>query len=305
MAFDLLYLGDEIGLQDSSKNLRVLWTRAILDRLGEIDDPIAFELLPKKSRWVANVAAKLLPGSVLEKLDWIVRRTNFIDRQLKSFLEDTANDDDEGGGGSRRRQVLVLGSGYDTRCLRYGDLPDLGFYCVDLPAVASNSGKIIDRYLRDRRSDDDERSPSSSSMTIPRAPTVVPLDLNDVGTRVPSILEALSGSGFVTDGSVPTLVVCEAVLFYLRPDAAQAVTGELFASLPSATTRYCLTDNLSKVGVVPGGGPEGPPPIAARSRCEAWLARNDKDLIDHDSIWGGAIHFVAAAAAGGERSSPP
>lgn len=27
VAFDVLYLGDEIGLQDSSKNLRVLWTR--------------------------------------------------------------------------------------------------------------------------------------------------------------------------------------------------------------------------------------------------------------------------------------
>ena len=227
---------------------------------------------------MADVAAKFLPDTVIEKLDWIVQRTNFIDGQLKSFLEATEKDAAVG------RQVLVLGSGYDTRCLRYGNLPGLGFYCVDLPSVASNSGKIIDRYVRDRS---EERAGS-----IPKPPTVVPLDLNDVGTRT-SILEELSGSGFVTDGSVPTLVLCEAVLFYLRPDAAQAITGELFSSLP-ATTRYCLTDNLSKVGVIPGGGPEGPPPIAARSRCEAWLARNDKDLIDHDSIWGGAIHFVAA-----------
>ena len=251
--------------------------------MGKIDDPIAFELLPKKSRWVANLAAKFLPDSVIEKLDWIVQRTNFIDGQLKSFLEDTDKDAAEG------RQVLVLGSGYDTRCLRYGNLPDLGFYCVDLPTVASNCDRIIDRYRRDYS--------NNGRSSIPKAPTFVPLDLNDVGTKT-SILETLSGSGFVTDGSVPTLVLCEAVLFYLRPDAAQSITGELFSSLP-ASTRYCLTDNLSKVGVVPGGGPDGPPPIAARSRCEAWLARNDKELIDHDSIWGGAIHFVAA----GESSS--
>jgi len=268
-----LYLGDEIGLQDSSKNLRVLWTRAILNRLEKIDDPIAFELLPKKSRWVANVAANFLPQSVIEKLDWIVQRTDFIDGQLKSFLEDT----DE----TSPRQVVVLGSGYDTRCLRYGSLDGLDFYCVDLPAVASNCGKIVDRYRRD-----------VEGKAVPDAPTFVPLDLNDVGGSTgKSILDTLASAGFVVDGSIPTMVLCEAVLFYLKPDSAQAITGELF-SLPQS--RYCLTDNLSKVGVIPGGGPEGPPPIAARSRCEAWLTRNDKDLTDHDSIWGGAIHFVGA-----------
>jgi O-methyltransferase involved in polyketide biosynthesis len=220
---------------------------------------------------VASLAAKFLPQSVIGKLDWIVQRTAFIDGQLQSFLQDT----DEGA----RRQVLVLGSGYDTRCLRYGNLPELGFYCVDLPAVSSNCGKIVDRYRKD------------VDGTTPNAPTFVPLDLNDVGSTGTSLLETLSCSGFVTDGSVPTMVLCEAVLFYLKPESAQSITGELF-SLPQS--RYCLTDNLSKVGVIPGGGPEGPPPVAARSRCEAWLKNNDKDLVDHDSIWGGAIHFVGA-----------
>jgi len=278
VAFKLLYLGDEVGLKDSSKNLRVLWTRSILNRLEKIDDPIAFDLLPKKSRWVANVAAEYLPKSIIEKLDWIVQRTDFIDGQLKSFLEDTESTSGE-------RQVLVLGSGYDTRCLRYGDLPGLSFYCVDLPSVASNFGKVVERYQMD--------IDASGSKGVPKTPTFIPQDLNEIGGEEgkKSLLETLSNAGFVTDGSVPTMVLCEAVLFYLTPASAQHITSELFSLRQS---RYCLTDNLSKVGVIPGGGPEGPPPIAARARCEKWLSSQNKDLVDHDSIWGGAIHFVGA-----------
>ena len=224
---------------------------------------------------MAKIAAKFFPKSVLEKLDWIVQRTDFIDGQLQSFLKDTENN-------GAPRQVLVLGSGYDTRCLRYGNLPGLNFYCVDLPDVASNSEKVIARYRAD------------IGTNPPDAPTFIPLDLNTIGSEGKSILETLSKVGFVTDGSIPTMVLCEAVLFYLTPDAAQSITSELFSLQQS---RYCLTDNLSKVGVIPGGGPEGPPPIAARARCESWLTRNDKDLVDHDSIWGGAIHFVGAREA--------
>ena len=143
--------------------------QSILNKLGKIDDSIAFELLPKKTRWVANLAADFLPDSVLEKLDWIVQRTDFIDGQLQSFLQETREN-------SERRQVLVLGSGYDTRCLRYGSLPGLDFYCVDLPSVASNCGKVIQRYQSDVQ--------ASGNADIPQTPTFVPLDLNSVGTEV-------------------------------------------------------------------------------------------------------------------------
>ncbi len=255
-----------------------------MNKLGKIDDPIAFELLPKKTRWVANVAANLLPDSIIEKLDWIVKRTDFIDGQLQSFLKDTQE--------MEKKQVLVLGSGYDTRCLRYGSLPGLDFYCVDLPSVASNCGKIIERYQQDVQ---------ELSGVIPKTPTFVSLDLNSVGSEEGnvSILETLSEQGFVTDGSIPTMVLCEAVLFYLSPPSAQCITSELFSLNQS---RYCLTDNLSKVGVIPGGGPEGPPPIAARARCQKWLSSQNKDLVDHDSIWGGAIHFVGARESSQESS---
>ena len=153
--------------------------------------------------------------------------------------------------------------------------------CVDLPTVAENSRRVVERYL-------------SAGGSGARSPAFVPFDLNDAGGGA-SLLRAAADRGLVTDGSVPTIVLCEAVLFYLEPGAARAVTSELFSGLPGA--RFCLTDNLSKVGVRPGGGPEGPPNVAARARCAAWLGDNGiEDMIEHDSIWGGAIHFVGASS---------
>ena len=70
--FSLLYLGDDSGAADSSKNLRVLWTRAVLSGRGNIDDPQAFEWLPTNTRWLVSPEnAKRLPESLIEKLEWM------------------------------------------------------------------------------------------------------------------------------------------------------------------------------------------------------------------------------------------
>ena len=42
-----LHRWDDEAVQDSSKNLQVLWSRAVLAKIGELDDPIAYQLLPK------------------------------------------------------------------------------------------------------------------------------------------------------------------------------------------------------------------------------------------------------------------
>ena len=114
MTFKLLYLGDDSGIRDSSKNLRVLWTRALLASMGYIKDDVAYELLPKLTRGVVGPASVPLWGGthpdVMGKLDWIVNRTRFIDASLASFLAETAE--------APERQVIVIGAGYDTRCLR-------------------------------------------------------------------------------------------------------------------------------------------------------------------------------------------
>ena len=49
------------------------------------------------------------------------------------------------------------------------------------------------------------------------------------------------------------------------------------------------TDNLAKLGVAPG-----PPVPSAKEKCTTWLQGAGKELVEHDAIWGGAIHFVKA-----------
>jgi methyltransferase (TIGR00027 family) len=275
VGFKCLYLGDDSGIKDESKNLRVLWTRALLNSLGEIDDPIATQLLPRKTKWVvgqrmANLVWKGTPA--VEKLDWIVNRTQFIDAQLNEFLEETTTKDSTNG---RRRQVVLLGSGYDTRSLRYSSQTNIDFYEVDLPEIILTKSKLVNQYLEQK-----------DATTITSTIQFVPLDLNEVLTRNKNVVEVLKSQGFKDDGGLPTIVICEAVLFYLIPGAVQKMVSDLF---DLNADRYCITDNLAKLGVAPG-----PPVPSPREKCEAWLKENNKELVAHDSLWGGAIHFVGA-----------
>ena len=274
-AWPLLYAfdqeGKQDGVRDSSKNLRVLWTRALLHNLGLIDDSVAFEFLPTGTRQlVGKTAASTIWSTpiaypAVEKLSWIVNRTNFIDRQLQAFLDEVK------ATGATQKQIVVIGAGYDTRSLRFAQ-PGVRFIEVDLPDIAKAKEGMLQRY---------EKGEKGTESIVN-----VGFDLNDIATKQRSFVKALRERGEL-DEAAPTMVICEAVLFYLIPDAAQGLVKELFA-LPNVR-RYCLTDNLAKLGVAPG-----PPVPSPREKCEGWLSREGKTLIDHDAIWGGAIHFVAA-----------
>ena len=106
-AFSGLYLFDRSGVKDSSKNLRVLWTRALLDKQGRLEDSVAFQLLPRGTRriisWPFTKAWRLT-----SKYDWIVDRTNFIDSEVDAFLEEFKEGE---------RQVVLLGSGEGMKAL--------------------------------------------------------------------------------------------------------------------------------------------------------------------------------------------
>ena len=57
-----------------------------------------------------------------------------------------------------------------------------------------------------------------------------------------SLTEKLVQSGNLSlDESVPTLVICEALMFYLSPPAAKAVITDLFSK---DFTKYVFVDNL-------------------------------------------------------------
>ena len=56
--FKILHTTDDCGIKDSSKNLRVLWVRALLNNYGEINDDIAGKLLPSTSGLVTSEYSK-------------------------------------------------------------------------------------------------------------------------------------------------------------------------------------------------------------------------------------------------------
>ena len=286
-AWPILYAGDaeakQAGVRDSSKNLRVLWTRALLASLGRIEDDVAYDFLPRKTRAVVGrAAAALVWGGPLGrpavgKLDWIVERTNFIDRQLTEFVDVTAS--------AARRQVVLLGAGYDTRALRFrSKAENVHFFEVDLPDISAAKEAMLGRYFRDRTETPDAARPR---------PKHIGFDLNEIASKGKHLFDALGAAGF--NESLPSMVICEAVLFYLQPEAAQGLIRELFTLSGDKSdgkhniVRYCFTDNLAKLGVAPG-----PPVPTPRDKCAEWLEGEGLTLVDHNAIWGGAIHFVAA-----------
>jgi len=284
VGFQLLYAFEPDGMLDSSKNLRVLWVRALLASCGQLKDDVAYELLPSATRWVVGDAvARLWPESVLEKLQWIRQRTDFIDAEVDAFLAacmpaDGADDDADADGAPARAQCVLLGSGYDTRALRYAR-PGLRFFEVDLPPVLPIKRAMADGYYEGRAA----AAPPPTTTTRPQA---LACDLNEGAGQVLARLEPL---GFRRD--LPTLVVCEAVLFYLSPPAKSkllAECAELFSAAP-APSSLVLTDNLAPFLRSP-----------QRDDAASFLDGVGLRLLRHDSLWGGAIQFVHADAGGAE-----
>jgi len=266
-AFNLLYASEPEGKLDSSKNLRVLWVRALLASLGKLDDDVAFDLLPRSSRWlVGKAAAPFWPDSVTDKLSWVVKRTEFIDAVVDNFVAQLP-------AGAPPAQVVLVGSGYDTRSLRYTMRgAPLSFFELDLPAVVQAKA-VISARLEDRQ------PPPAASLAV---------DLNQGAGTVLQRLREECG----LDANAPTLVVVEAVLFYLAPPAKSNLLSEisdLLSTQPASYgSRLVLADNLAPFV-------RGP----MRAAAEGYLAPMGLRLRQHDTLWGGAIQFWEAEAAGG------
>ena len=220
--FPLLYAAEPEGMLDSSKNLRVLWVRALLAAAGNLKDPVAKELLPSATRWIVSPPlAKTLWAPVMPKLDWVRQRTEWIDSSLDDFLKASV-------AGEPTPQVILLGSGYDTRALRYRTAP-ANFFEVDLPEVLSVKHKMSLRFL--------DNAPAAEAASE----RALGVDLNKASG---SVVVQLQTKGL--NPRARTLVVCEAVLFYLSPPAKRALlaeVGELTRGAPGSA--LVLADNLA------------------------------------------------------------
>lgn len=270
LAFKVLYATEPDLRLDSYKNLQVLWVRALLASSGQLDDPVAYQLLPPASRWLVSPAVAPLWAPVLPKLEWIAQRTSFLDSTLDAWIDGLK----ASGVSPAEAQVVLLGAGYDTRALRYSGDQAPAFYEVDLPVVTRAKGVLSSRY---------------AAATGVRQPAMLPLDLMTCASGAPA-LEALAPLGL--DRSRPTLVVFEAVLFYLSPPAKAALLREAAALLAEGhpASELALTDNLA-------------PFLRSADRKDAddyFGGSLGLQLRQHETLWGGAIQFARAGAKSGE-----
>jgi methyltransferase (TIGR00027 family) len=255
--FSVLHANDQLGIKDSSKNLRVLWSRALLDRAGHIEDPIAYDLLPEGTRGVIHS----LPtnGPLVDFQEFITSRTAWIDGAVESFLRAEVVQELPD---SVRPQVVLLGAGYDTRSLRFRNSAD--FFEVDLPEVVEGKGRLQRRW-REQKGEDFE------------LPTRIGFDLNNARTE--SLTEVLIREGLRRDR--PTLFVWEAVLFYVDQDSVLKLWEDVFGF--GGETLFCLVDSLK--------------PAVTESflhKAKAFFEGYGLSLLDHNARWGGAVHYCIA-----------
>lgn len=247
-AFSLLHaFDDDCEIEDSSKNLRVLWVRALLNQKGMIEDDIAAKLLPKTTRGLVatDLGANFL-NPIVKATEWIQARTEFIDQGLGDFLDGPFCTDAKTGE-ALECNVVFMGAGYDTRALRYRHRHDhkINFIEVDLPAVVEGKGNMYKKFQQENDPEWDLENDGS---------TLVPLDLNTCGGDSPvSLVETLRSVGGLKK-DVPTFVVCEAVLFYVNEDAVRNIMKDLFSfaepggngDSPRAETMLCFTGECAR-----------------------------------------------------------
>ncbi len=270
--FSLLHLNDRSGIKDSSKNLRVLWVRALLNNFGMIDDPIAEMLLPSStSSFVTSPMSRSVFSPIIKFTEWIQSRTDFIDDSLDKFLkyaEDIA----------QPCNVVLFGAGYDTRVLRYRNIPNANFYEVDLPDVVEGKSCLYKNFQHDHDPNFDSDVQSSNFL---------PTNLNNYASTSSSLTSDLVKSCGL-DPSLPTLFIWEAVLFYVDPPAIKNIFDDLFSfnKVPGHSTQSALvfTDSLKPFVDVP-----------FTSETDRFFTSIQSDLLEHRSRWGGAVHFANVA----------
>lgn len=78
--------------------------------MGELDDPIAYQLLPKSTRGVVDAGLFDFTSNFLE---WVAARTVFLNEGTDAFLSSPSCSD------GKECQIVVFGAGFDTRSIRY------------------------------------------------------------------------------------------------------------------------------------------------------------------------------------------
>jgi methyltransferase (TIGR00027 family) len=165
-----------------------------LDANSETKDLLAINFLPPKVRffikfnWVRkNFKAKnqkMTPGAY----EYLIARTAYFDEKFKEGLQQNVS------------QIVLLGSGYDSRAYRFANLnKSTQIYELDAQTTQERKLQLL----------------SKAEIDVPDNVTMIPINFNK-----DSIEEALRNHGYNNDAS--TLILWEGVSMYLEPDAVEA-----------------------------------------------------------------------------------
>jgi len=271
VAFAALHAFDDCGVEDAAKNLRVLWVRALLANSGILEDDIAFHLLPASTRFVVSEGMVGAWKGLIPFCDWIFKRTEYIDSILETFSGFQRTHEQ-----ATAKQVVIIGAGYDTRSLRWQQ-DGLNFFEVDLPEVLSGKQRLHAKYK-------EQLGKEGDALQLPK---MVGLDLNEAINV--DLLKLLEAQGLRVDQ--PTMFVFEAVLFYLEPEAVEAITGSIFQWAQKAEAEgaagaeavITFTDSLKGMGVTKPFLPD----------VKSVFEPLGFEMLTHRSQWGGAVHFTS------------
>lgn len=151
---------------------------------------------PQQSIAVLDTRA---PGT----LGYILLRTKYFDNSLLSWLKTTP-----------RSQVVILGTGFDTRSIRFSpQLREATVYEVDLEAMLKYKMEIIDEYGLDHQ---------------PADKIYVPVNFH-----TESILDKLTESGLKVDD--PTYFLWEGVTYFLSAQTVRTFLKNLTTTMMGPT----------------------------------------------------------------------
>jgi methyltransferase (TIGR00027 family) len=145
---------------------------------------------PARRAWLERTGDRFGPGQTLR----MGLRKRFMDDEVRSALAEGA------------RQVLVIGAGYDTLCMRLAaEFPDRRFVEIDHPATSDDKRRGLEALARTRDN----------------------LQLLGVDLATSSLADALERAGWVAQAR--SVIVAEGVLMYLPREAVAATLACLRA----------------------------------------------------------------------------
>jgi methyltransferase (TIGR00027 family) len=176
---------------------------------------------PEKFRAANEQINRTLPGYV----NSVVARVRYIDEVVKSSVTD--------GFG----QLVILGSGYDTRAYRIEGLKDIKVFEVDRPEMIGVKKDKIKEIFGE----------------LPAHVAYIPLDLDNDGMK-----KGLAKYGY--DPSLKTLFVLEGLIYYLTPGAVDSLLSFIVHNSKKGSAivlDYGRVNPNTSAGGVQGAGTTG------------------------------------------------